>query len=680
MASSKELKALITLAGKIDPSLQSSMMKASKMSQKVSQDTKKSASMLSKVSTIAKGVFVGNLAYGAVTKLAYGMIEAGKSGVKLASDLTEVQNVVDVTFGQSTNKINDWAKTALDSFGLSELQAKQFSGTLGAMMKSSGVSSKYLVDMSEKLTGLSGDFASFYNLKPEEAFEKIRSGISGETEPLKALGINMSVANLEAYALKKGITQSYQEMDQAAQTALRYSYLMSVSKDAQGDFARTQDTFANQVRLLKVNFEQLSAKVMSKAIPGLTKVAQVANNFIKNISSGKMSAISSKVIEPFKRIYDVGSRVFKSISKTIEDNQPLLNNLGSTAMDLVDKLSKGFEAAEPTIEWLFKTGVPAVTGTITDLIKGATDLYNFINDHWKDMEPIVMGIAAAVAVYEANLIRLTVAEKAGLIIEVLNQAWAYGQLVLFNLQNGMKLATVAQLLFNTAMEANPIGVVITLIGLAVAAGVALYQNWDTISASLSKTWEAIKKAFDEGVKWCTKKIDNLIEKFNKLTGLKIPTLTEQNDKEASKSDSDKIYDRMSKHALGGIATKPAIFGEAGPEMAIPLNRSPRSFELLRRTTQILGVQNKGYKPGSLSSLNVERANTYTPGSLSEINGSQMIQSQQSFKMPDVNVKVIINESKSSKEDIDARIKEAVKSAIEEVMEAFLSGKERVEYG
>lgn len=513
MASSKELRALITLAGKIDPSLQSAMMKASKMSMKVAQDTKKSTSALSKVGTIAKGVAIGNLAARGIEKLSESFIEAGKKGIELASDLSEVQNVVDVTFGKDSSKINDWAQKALNAFGLSELSAKQYTGTLGAMMKSSGLAGDKVVKMSENLTGLAGDLASFYNLSQEDAFEKIRSGISGETEPLKQLGINMSVANLQAYALSKGIKTSYDKMDQASQTALRYSYLMSVSKDAQGDFARTQGSFANQTRLLKTNFEQLSAKVMIKTLPALTKIVQIGNDFISAFSSGKLSGISGKITAPFERIYSVGSRVFKSLYKTIQNNQPLFDELGSNALDLGDKLSKGFEAAEPTIEWLFKTGVPAVTGTITDLIKGATDLYNYTNDHWSAIEPIVLGIAAAVGAYELATWGLVASQKAAMIIEKLSAAWGIATTVIGLMRDGISLAAVAQDALNFAMEANPIGLVVIAVGLLVAAGVALYKNWDIVKASLLKAWIEIKEGFTEGVNWCIDKLDWFIDKL-----------------------------------------------------------------------------------------------------------------------------------------------------------------------
>ena len=122
--------------------------------------------------------------------------------------------------------------------------------------------------------------ASFYNLDLETAFEKIRSGISGETEPLKQLGINMSVANLEAYALSQGITTAYNEMSQAEQVMLQYNYLMSTTADAQGDFARTQDSYANQTRLLSESWLEFTGIMAEQLLPVLTTIVSWLNNIV----------------------------------------------------------------------------------------------------------------------------------------------------------------------------------------------------------------------------------------------------------------------------------------------------------------------------------------------------------------------------------------------------------------
>lgn len=203
-----------------------------------------------------------------------------KTGIDYASDLAEVQNVVDVTFGSATEAINSWSKECLATYGMNEVSAKRYAGTLGAMLKSSGLAGDAIVDMSKDMVGLAGDMASFYNLDLETAFEKIRSGISGETEPLKQLGINMSVANLEAYALSQGITTAYNEMSQAEQVMLRYNYLMSTTADAQGDFARTQDSYANQTRLLSESWLEFTGIMAEQLLPVLTTIVSWLNNIV----------------------------------------------------------------------------------------------------------------------------------------------------------------------------------------------------------------------------------------------------------------------------------------------------------------------------------------------------------------------------------------------------------------
>lgn len=211
------------------------------------------------------------------------LVRFGKEAIQLASDLQEVQNVVDVTFGEMSQVVNEFAKNAIEQFGLSELSAKQYTSTMGAMLKSMGFSTKQSAEMSMTLTGLAGDLASFYNLSGDEAFAKLRSGISGETEPLKQLGINLSVANLEQYALAQGIGKTYSAMTQQEQAMLRYNYLLSVTSDAQGDFARTADSWANQTRILTEQFNMLKASVGQGLINVFTPVLKVINTVLSGL-------------------------------------------------------------------------------------------------------------------------------------------------------------------------------------------------------------------------------------------------------------------------------------------------------------------------------------------------------------------------------------------------------------
>lgn len=227
---------------------------------------------------------LGNLLKTAIGfKAIRGLANLGKSAIGFGSDITEIENVVDVSFGSMADEAYKFASTAKEQFGLSELAAKQYSGTMMAMMKSSGVAQDAASKMSISLAGLAGDIASFYNIDTDTAFQKIRSGISGEIEPLRQLGINLSVANMEAYALSRGITTSYNAMSQAEKVALRYNYLMSVTGDVQGDFARTSGTWANQVRLLTLNFQSLSAVIGQGLIAGILPAIQALNALMSKL-------------------------------------------------------------------------------------------------------------------------------------------------------------------------------------------------------------------------------------------------------------------------------------------------------------------------------------------------------------------------------------------------------------
>lgn len=250
------------------------MAKASAAIEELEEHTEKTSDAFSK---LAKTI--------GLVAIARKALDTIKTGIGYASDLAEVQNVVDVTFGGSSSAIDSWSKECLSAYGMNEVSAKRYAGTIGAMMKSSGLAGDAIVGMSQDMVGLAGDMASFYNLDLETAFEKIRSGISGETEPLKQLGINMSVANLEAYALSQGIEKSYNEMTQAEQVMLRYNYLMSTTADAQGDFARTQDSWANQTRLLSESWLEFTGILAEQLLPVLTSIVSWLNGIIEFLTA-----------------------------------------------------------------------------------------------------------------------------------------------------------------------------------------------------------------------------------------------------------------------------------------------------------------------------------------------------------------------------------------------------------
>lgn len=208
-----------------------------------------------------------------------------KSCLSLGSSLTEVRNVVDTVFPKMNGQVNGFAVNAMNQFGLSETVAKKYMGTLGAMSKSMGFSEQAALSMAEGVTGLSGDVASFYNLSSDEAYTKLKSIWTGETESLKELGVIMTQTNLDQYAMNNGFGKTTSSMDEQTKTMLRYQYVTSALSAAQGDFAKTSDSWANQVRVLSLRFDSLKATLGQGFINLLTPLVQGLNALISKLQS-----------------------------------------------------------------------------------------------------------------------------------------------------------------------------------------------------------------------------------------------------------------------------------------------------------------------------------------------------------------------------------------------------------
>lgn len=212
------------------------------------------------------------------------VVDFGKSCLELGSDLAEVQNVVDVTFPSMTAQVDKFAQSAAKSFGLSETMAKQYTGTFGAMAKAFGFTEKQAYDMGTTLTALTGDVASFYNLSQDEAYTKLKSVFTGETESLKDLGVVMTQTALDAYAMANGFGKTTSQMSEAEKVALRYAFVQDQLTAATGDFARTSDSWANQCRIMKLQFDSLKASIGQGLINLFTPVLRVINMVIERLA------------------------------------------------------------------------------------------------------------------------------------------------------------------------------------------------------------------------------------------------------------------------------------------------------------------------------------------------------------------------------------------------------------
>lgn len=252
------------------------------------------------------------------------IVQFGKECLKLGSDLAEVQNVVDVTFPTMTKRVDEFARAAADSFGLSETMAKKYVGTFGAMSKSFGYSESAAYDMATALTGLTGDVASFYNISQDEAYTKLKSVFTGETESLKELGVVMTQNALDQFALAKGFGKVTDKMTEQEKVSLRLQFVQEQLSAASGDFSRTSDSWANQVRILQLRLQSLKATIGQGFINLFTPIIKSINVFLEKLS--------------------VATAAFKKFTETIMGKTTVSSGI-SQETNNVTNLQNGYEGA-----------------------------------------------------------------------------------------------------------------------------------------------------------------------------------------------------------------------------------------------------------------------------------------------------------------------------------------------
>lgn len=208
------------------------------------------------------------------------MVKFGKEALNIASDLTEVQNVVETAFGAMTSQVDAWAKNSIQQFGMSELAAKRTASTYMAMNAGMGLVGQGAADMAMEVAGRTADIASFFNTSQEEADTMLKSIWTGETESLKRIGVVMTQTNLDAYALANGFGKTVQQMTQSEQVMLRYQYVMNQTRLAAGDFVKTQDSWANQTRILSEQWKQFLGIIGQGLIQVLTPALKFLNQMM----------------------------------------------------------------------------------------------------------------------------------------------------------------------------------------------------------------------------------------------------------------------------------------------------------------------------------------------------------------------------------------------------------------
>ena len=266
-----------------------------------------------------------------------------KKAMDLSSELTEIQNVVDVTFGNSTDVIEQFANTAISKFGISELAAKKTASTYQAMGTAMGFSQSKMADMSVELTALSADMASFYNVSQSDVAEDLQSVFTGMTRPLRQYGLDLTDATLKEWALKNGMDANIKSMSQAKKTMLRYQYVLANTGAAQGDFQRTQMTWANQTRILVENFKALGTVIGGMFTNAFKPLVIAINNVM-----GKLIEFAETVSNSLGKIFGWtyqkgGGGMTTDFEDSADYSSDIADSTGSAAKN-VDKMKKGLRA------------------------------------------------------------------------------------------------------------------------------------------------------------------------------------------------------------------------------------------------------------------------------------------------------------------------------------------------
>lgn len=425
-------------------------------------------------------------------------------------------------------KAEQFSKSALEAFGMSELSAKKTTGIYMTMAKSAGISESAASDMAVTLAGLTGDVASFYNISQELADVRLKSVFTGETETLKELGVVMTQTNLQAYALSQGINKNISDMNQAEQTTLRYNFVLDRLAFVQGDFARTSNSWANQIRILQERFKQLLGIIGNGLIAALTPVVQFLNMII-----GKLITFANVISSVFGRLFrkksggQQAASGFKAADNAAKNatastgglNNALkgtegqakktakalgslagfdeLNTINTTATDTAENTGTGNTSGgypiDP-IDWDNAFKEPDTSGIEASVDK-VMGYINKFRDFLKANKPIITSLLAGIL---AGLVSFGIIKNWGTLIAPIKELKTIVGLLGLAFSEATGPVSFLSALFGSAL--GPVIAISAAIGTVTAALVYLYQTSETfrniVNTALSSLFEILNSLWN----------------------------------------------------------------------------------------------------------------------------------------------------------------------------------------
>lgn len=402
------------------------------------------------------------------------LVAAGAASFKMAADMDESINKVDVAFGDAADSVHAFSNETLTTYGIAKSTALDMAGYFGDMATSMGFSREQAAEMSKQLVGLAGDIASFKNISLSEAQTALAAIFTGETESLKQLGIVMTETNLEAYAMAQGIETSTKSMDQAQKTALRMQYVLENTKNAQGDFARTSDSSSNQLRILTESLKELAAIAGQELIPIITPIIQKLNSIIQSIGElddGTKEIITKVAVfaASFGPLLSVSGKMVSVVTAMITAYKALkaaqaAATAGQTALNVAMSANPAGAIAAAVGVLISVLGSLAITSALTsESVESLSDAVDDVNQSYTDFvsqsEENVREQEAELAIVERLVPRYeelngkvdkTAAEKQELagIVEKINEALP-GSIELIDKETGLYKDNTEEIKRNT---------------------------------------------------------------------------------------------------------------------------------------------------------------------------------------------------------------------------------------
>lgn len=514
--------------------------------------------------------FTGHFAkIAAVASAAFAGLAVGsfiKDSVTAASDLNESVSKVGFVFGDSAGDINDWASTAATAMGQSRQQALEAAGTFGNLFTAMKIGQPQAAGMSKNLVGLAGDLASFNNVSPQEALDALRSGLTGETEPLKRFGVNLDDATLKAKAMELGLDDGKGVLNANAKAQAAYALIMEQTGTAQGDFARTSDGLANKQRILGAQFTDIKAQLGTALLPVLQSVAGFISDKLfpafaglaenigpaidvfkaafssKEVTSGgfigflqELGVRAREVVDFVKQI-DFRA-VFEGAVQFITPIVDALGQLASTSFDLI-------KATVATLFQLFRDNQSTIT-TIADVVRGVlvgafqtlSSVVGFLATHMELVKAVAVPLLAAFIAFKTVTTIITAVTAA------------------------TKLWSIAQAALNIIMTLNPIGLVVAAIAALVAGVIYAYTHFEGFRNVVDGFWQVLQTVFN----WVKANWPLLLAILAGPVGVAVLLIVKHFDtiKEAVTTAVDWVRDRLGEFIGFFVALPGQILGAIG---------------------------------------------------------------------------------------------------------------------